>query len=121
MSTPVYIHFNSSFSNLPGEKRRIRNALEEASGPRSDDGPNVPTWVVIRDEIEGCSTYVAHHTPSQFTLTASSVDALCRRVSTEMSNDTRYDKPNCRLDGRPDTRPDFGPDDAASDESPSQE
>jgi hypothetical protein len=110
MSTPVRIHFSAAFIDRPDEKKRIRTALEDAAGPRSDRGPDVPTWIVIRDDIEGCSTYVAHHTPSQFTLTAPTVQSLCRRVDTEMSNDTRYDGPAFRLDGRPDTRPDHGPD-----------
>jgi hypothetical protein len=109
MPDSVRIHFSSAFTNRPTEKQKIRTALEDATGPRSDTGPDVPTWVVIRDDIEGQATYVAHHTPSQFTLTAPSVDTLCRRVDTEMGNDTRYDKPAFRLDGRPDTRPDHGP------------
>lgn len=114
MSNLVRIHFSSVFTDRPREKKQIRTALEAASDERERTGPDVPTWIVIRDDIEGRSTYVAHHTPSQFTLTAPTVDALCRRVDTEMSNDTRYDKPTFRLDGRPDTRPDHGPGESAS-------
>lgn len=110
MTHPVRIHFGSDFKGRPEERHQIRSALKDADGPRTDSGPDVPTWVVIREEIEGTSTYVAHHTPSQFTLTASTVDALCERVETEMSGDTRYDTPRFRLDGRPDTRSDHGPD-----------
>jgi hypothetical protein len=117
MPTSVRIHFSSAFMERPDEKRQIRTALEDATGPRSDTGPDVPTWIVIRDDIEGKATYVAHHTPSQFTLTAATVEALCRRVDTEMGNDTRYDGPAFRLDGRPDTRSDHGPGPSAG-ESP---
>jgi hypothetical protein len=113
MPDSVRIHFSSAFTDRPDEKRQIRTALEDATGPQSDTGPDVPTWVIIRDDIEGQATYVAHHTPSQFTLTAATADDLCRRVDTEMRNDTRYDGPTFRLDGRPDTRPDHGPGESA--------
>jgi hypothetical protein len=115
MTHPVRIHFSAAFTDRPGEKRQIRSALEEADGPRSDFGPEVPTWIVIREEIEGTTTYVAHHTLTQFTLMSTTVDGLCQRVDTEMSDDTRYDEPSFRLDGRPDTRPDHGPDRSSGD------
>lgn len=115
MSPSVRIHFSSAFMDRPSEKRQIRTALEGAASPRNDADPDVPTWIVIREKIEGRFTYVAHHTLSQFTLTASNADALCRRIDSEMSEDTRYDKPAFRLDGRPDTRPDHGPGRAPND------
>ena len=111
------IHFSSAFEERPDERQQIRTALEDATGPGSETEPDVPTWVVIRDDIEGKATYVAHHTPSQFTLTAASVEALCRRVDTEMGNDSRYDQPAYRLDGRPDARPDHGPGASAGESS----
>jgi hypothetical protein len=70
---------------------------------------------VIREEIEGTTTYVAHHTLTQFTLMSTTVDGLCQRLDTEVSDDTRYDEPSFRLDGRPDTRPDHGPDRSSGD------
>jgi len=109
MPHPVRIHFSSAFTGHPDEKRQIRSALEDAQGPHSESGPDVPTWIVIREDIEGTTTYVAHHTPSQFTLMAPTVEGLCQRVDTEMSDDTRYDDSSFRLDGRPDTRPNYGP------------
>lgn len=112
MTHPVRIHFGTSLADRPEEKRQIRAALEDTSGPRSDSGPDVPTWVVLREDIEGTMMYMAHHTPSQFTLTAPTIDGLCQRVDAEMSNDTRYDEPSFRLDGAPDTRPDYGPGDS---------
>jgi hypothetical protein len=103
------IHFGDSFSERPGIKRQIRSALEDASGPDTENEPEAPAWIVIQDDIEGASTLIAHHTASQFTLTAPSASNLCRRIEQEMSEDRRFDNKSFRLDGRPDTRPDHGP------------
>jgi hypothetical protein len=46
---------------------------------------------------------------------STTVDGLCQRLDTEVSDDTRYDEPSFRLDGRPDTRPDHGPDRSSGD------
>ena len=109
MSSPhSCIHFGSSFEETPDQRQQIRAALDDATGPQpSADGG--PVWVVVRDVVKGGSTYIAHHTPSQFTLTARTADELCERVDAEMGADTRYDEPSFRLDGPPDTRLDHGP------------
>lgn len=106
---PIRIHFGASFTDRPADRRLIRTALERAAYRHPEAEPDVPTWIVIQDEIAGTSSYVAHHTRSQFTLTAPSVDALCQRVDTELRSDTRYDEPTVRLDRPPDERPDHKP------------
>jgi hypothetical protein len=107
-SSIPHIHFGPSFEEAPAQKRKIRAALQVVSAPNSPPD-EVPAWIVVQDVIGGTATYIAHHTPSQFTITARTAEELCRRVGEELEADTRYDGPSFRLDGRPDTRPDHGP------------
>jgi hypothetical protein len=109
MSSPLpRIHFGPSFEEAPSQKQKIQAVLQAAATPHSAPD-EVPAWIVVKDVIEGTSTYIAHHTPSQFTITARTAEDLCQRVGEELEADTRYDGPSFRLDGRPDTRPDHGP------------
>jgi hypothetical protein len=107
-SSSPRVHFNSSFEEAPAQRQQIRSVLKEVSGPHPTP-LGEPAWIVVRDVIGGTSTYIAHHTLSQFTTTAHSVSELCERVEAEMKEDTRYDDSSFRLDGRPNARSNHGP------------
>jgi hypothetical protein len=106
----VQVYFDDSFEDRPAVRDQIRAALNAASGPGDRSPLDMPVWIVVCDRVEGQAVYVAHHTTSQFTITAQSPQGLCDEVGTAMRDDTRYRSTDFRLDGRPDRRADHGPD-----------